>query len=179
MNNLKPFTRLLVPAALAGLMMTGIAHAGGTSYKYAPVVSSEPIYETQRRPVDREVCWEEQHYERAGGGSRSHTPTVVGAIIGGVVGNQFGGGNGKRAATAAGAVLGGSIGRDVGRRNQGSERYYPVVEEHCEIQRDYRSERVVTGYRVHYEYDNRIYETRTRHEPGDMIRVRVAVTPVG
>jgi outer membrane lipoprotein SlyB len=35
--------------------------------------------------------------------------TFGGALIGGVIGNQFGGGSGKTAATVLGAVLGGSI----------------------------------------------------------------------
>lgn len=40
------------------------------------------------------------------------TDSILGAIIGGVIGNQFGGGHGKDALTAAGALLGGSIGND-------------------------------------------------------------------
>jgi hypothetical protein len=45
-------------------------------------------------------------------GYRSYTPIIGGAIIGGLIGNQFGKGSGKTALTAAGVVLGGSIGRD-------------------------------------------------------------------
>jgi len=175
MNRLARFRFFLAPAAAAGLMISGLAQAGGVSYQYAPVISAEPVYETHNKPVNREVCWEERHYERESG-PRSHTSTVVGAIIGGAVGSRFGGGRGKVATTAAGAALGGSIGRDAGRHNR-SDRYYPVDQERCEIQRDYRTERVRTGYRVQYEYDGEVYETRTRHRPGDTIRVRVAVSP--
>ena len=41
--------------------------------------------------------------------------TVVGAIAGGVIGNQFGKGGGKVASTLAGAVVGGIVGNEIGR----------------------------------------------------------------
>ena len=42
----------------------------------------------------------------------------VGAVIGGLLGNQVGGGNGKTLATIAGAVVGGYIGNEVAKKNQ-------------------------------------------------------------
>ena len=42
----------------------------------------------------------------------------VGAVIGGLLGNQVGGGNGKTLATIAGAVGGGYVGNEVAKRNQ-------------------------------------------------------------
>jgi surface antigen len=41
--------------------------------------------------------------------------TVIGAITGGIIGNQFGKGSGKVAATMAGAVVGGIVGNEIGR----------------------------------------------------------------
>jgi len=41
--------------------------------------------------------------------------TVVGAIAGGLIGNQFGKGSGKVAATMAGAIIGGIVGNDIGK----------------------------------------------------------------
>lgn len=158
------------------LFLTGAVHAGGVQYQYAPVIRAVPQYETVRTPVDHEVCWEEQAWERDPSSHDSATPTIVGAIIGGVIGNQFGKGSGRRVATAAGAALGGSIGHDAG-RSKNPPRYYPVSHERCSVQRDWREEQVATGYRVTYEYDGHRYQTITRHHPGDTIRVRVAVTP--
>lgn len=169
------FARCLAAAALA--LGAGLAHAGGVHYQTVPVVEVEPRYSTTRTPVDRTVCWDETSYQRVGGSQRSATPTVVGAIIGGVIGNQFGGGSGNKAATVAGAALGGSIGRDAGRSNQPT-RYTPVTEERCTIQRDYQEQNVITGYRVAYLYEGQVHRTHMRHHPGDSIRVRVAVTPV-
>ena len=42
----------------------------------------------------------------------------VGAVIGGLLGNQVGGGNGKTLATIAGAVGGGYLGNEVAKKNQ-------------------------------------------------------------
>lgn len=166
-------TSLFIAAAL----IAGLAHAGGANYHYAEVVDVRPEYRDVRKPVDREVCWDDTSYERTRSASRSHTPTVVGAIIGGVIGNQFGGGSGKRAATVAGAALGGSIGRDAGRQSAGPDEYRKVTRETCQVQRSYVTESAISGYRVTYQYDGRIYRTHMKEHPGDRIRVRVDVSP--
>src|SRR5881394_2686195 len=41
--------------------------------------------------------------------------TAIGAITGGIIGNQFGKGSGKVASTLAGAVVGGIVGNEIGR----------------------------------------------------------------
>ena len=48
--------------------------------------------------------------------SKQDGGTVAGAVLGGIVGNQFGKGSGKVAATFAGAVIGGIVGNDIGRK---------------------------------------------------------------
>lgn len=49
--------------------------------------------------------------------------TLLGAGVGGFVGNQFGSGSGQVAATAGGAFLGGLIGNDLGRSYYSSRVY--------------------------------------------------------
>jgi outer membrane lipoprotein SlyB len=80
---------------------------------------------------------------------------VLGAIIGGALGNQVGKGDGRKAATIAGAVVGGLVGRDIdrndGRGGRGEEGlrltirmdrgYYQTVEIHGDM-RIYRGDRV-------------------------------------
>lgn len=165
--------------AVALIAASGLAVAGGAHYEYAPVVSVEPIHVTERVPVEREVCWQEQGYRdarpRHGG---SATGTIAGAIIGGVIGNQFGGGSGKKALTVAGAALGASVGHDAGRRDRRGYRH-PETFERCEIQVDYETRRYASGYRVEYEYNGEIFETRTERHPGDRIRLQVSARPVG
>jgi surface antigen len=48
--------------------------------------------------------------------TKQDSGTVVGAIAGGVIGNQFGKGPGKAVATVAGAVVGGIVGNEIGRQ---------------------------------------------------------------
>ena len=160
------------------LLASALANAGGpVFYEYAPVVDVEPVVHHERVPVDREVCWLERGYEVERRGPDSATGTIAGAIIGGVIGNQFGGGNGRRALTVAGAALGASVGNDVS-RNQRAEYRRPISYERCEIQRDYETRSYTSGYRVKYEYNGEIFETRTRTAPGDVIRLEVAARPI-
>ncbi|MCE3001470.1 MAG: glycine zipper 2TM domain-containing protein [Xanthomonadaceae bacterium] len=97
--------------------------------------------------VDR--IWYEGRRDRGTGGA------VLGAIIGGALGNQVGKGDGRKAATIAGAVVGGLVGRDIdrndGRGGRGEEGlrltirmdrgYYQTVEIHGDM-RIYRGDRV-------------------------------------
>lgn len=57
--------------------------------------------------------------------------TAIGAVAGGLLGNQVGGGNGKKVATVAGAVAGGAAGRHI-QGNQQSKNGDRVVERRCE-----------------------------------------------
>jgi len=163
---------LIMAATLAASSLT---LADSRDFEWARVVDVEPIREVQRTPIDREVCWDETAYVRER--RHSHTSTVVGAIIGGVIGNQFGSGSGRDAATAAGALLGGSIGHDAAKTRDG--RRYPVTREHCEIEREWRERTVDKGYRVTYEYAGRLHRTIMPYRPGDRIKVRVSVDPLG
>ena len=151
-------------------------HEQQGSYQYADVVGVEPIMEVIEIPVDERVCWNEKVYHDH---PRyvSGTPSILGSIIGGVVGNQFGGGHGRDLATAAGVILGGSVGRDIQHKKQ-RERSYIGTERRCETERSWRSEDRIVGYQVSYEYDGAVYQTRMDQPPGDQIKVRVSVSPV-
>lgn len=163
-----------LPAVSLFLSAAAFAQSPSVHYVYAPVIDYEPIYVTERVPVEREVCWQEHRHASHHGNSA--TGTIAGAIIGGVVGNQFGGGSGKTVLTAAGAALGASIGHDASRRHR---RGYPQSYRRCEIQVDYESRSYTSGYDVRYEYNGEVFETRTRSEPGDVIRLEVSARPVG
>jgi len=160
------------------VFFSGLAEAGNDHFIEVPVVDVRPEYRVERTPIEREVCWQEERYARVDRGRRSRTGTIFGAILGGVIGNQFGSGSGRRVATVAGAALGGSIGRDIDRQNEEPDVYRGVERERCRIESDYQKASVADGFRVTYEYAGRLYHTRTRHHPGQTLRIRVAVTPV-
>ena len=50
-----------------------------------------------------------------GGATKSDAGTIIGAVAGGVIGNQVGSGSGRVVATAIGAVVGGIVGNEIGR----------------------------------------------------------------
>jgi surface antigen len=78
-------------------------------------------------------------FSLAGCSNKEEAGTLTGAVVGGVIGNQFGKGGGKVAATFAGAVIGGiaeydawergTPGRPVRWRNPDNGRYGEIVPE--------------------------------------------------
>ena len=57
-----------------------------------------------------------------GGLTKQDAGIGIGALAGGVVGNQFGGGDGKVLATALGAVVGGIVGSEIGKSLDDNDR---------------------------------------------------------
>lgn len=147
------------------------AYASGqenVSYAYAQVTRVDPIYETIRTRVPEERC--DGQPIRDGGDPTGGT--VIGALVGAALGNQVGKGDGRKAATVAGAVVGGAIGRNVD-RNDGSG-----IRSGCRIVDVEREQRRVASYDVEYVHQGQTYMSRLPYDPGDRLRVRVAVTPV-
>lgn len=151
------------------------AVAGKRFYDKAKVVSATPIYETVQVSYPEEQCWKERVRHQGWGHEGSYTPVIAGAIVGGVVGNQFGGGRGRDALTVAGALLGASVGNDLATR--GRRGGYVRVERRCETVERYEEEEVLAGYRVKYRYHGKVFTTRTDTHPGKRIKVRVGVEP--
>lgn len=148
-------------------------------YDYAPVVRSEPIVRQVRVETPRRECWDDvrtvesrPHISEPAVGGR----TLLGSIIGGVIGHQFGSGRGRDAATIAGAAIGAGVGYDSARRVYGTREEEQVVQR-CQVRYDDEYEERIDGYRVTYEYNGREYTTRMPYDPGRQIRVRVAVAP--
>lgn len=152
-------------------------------YDYADVVSVEPLFRRVRTTVPRRECWDEEVSVRTRDRNRrsgsSLGSVIAGSVIGGVVGHQFGSGSGNDAATAVGAILGGAIASNRNNDNRGEStvRERVKVVERCETVRETREEERADGYRVTYVYAGNEYTTRTETDPGDKLRVRVAVTP--
>ncbi len=167
---------LLVAVVLGG---AGIAqaHERGGRYEYARVLSVEPAYESVKVPYEQEVCHQEREYHYTRRRSNA-APVILGAVLGGLVGNRIDGGYHRGAGTAIGAVVGGSIAHAATRDGRGGYRY-PVEHEYCETRVAYRYEERPAGYLVRYRYRGEIYETRTDYDPGERLRVRVEVSPAG
>jgi len=172
-------------AAAAGLALASGAaladdrYEGDGDYDYAPVVHVEPLRRQVRVSEPVRECWQETSNAPEGPFSSNHVgATLLGSAIGVALGNQVGHGRGKDVARVAGAVIGGAIGHNVSVERERQQygdggRSY----ERCDVRyRDSYEERI-DGYRVTYEYAGRQYVTRMPYDPGERIRVRVAVTP--
>lgn len=162
---------MLVGAVLGAVVVT----AGGafatyslvSGSNYAEVLAVKPVNETIKTP--REVCKDvtvtrqkpvKDQHKIAG--------TVLGAVAGGLLGNQVGGGNGKKIATVAGAAAGGYAGNKVqGNMQEGST--YTTTETRCNTVTD-TSEKLV-GYDVQYELDGKVSTVRMERDPGNRIPV--------
>lgn len=160
----------------ASVSMPALAGSDSTTYAWADVIEAEPVTRIIRRPVETEVCWQEEVY-RETPERRSKTPQIVGAILGGIIGNQFGGGSGQDVMTLAGATLGHSIAKDSQRRAH-PQKLYVSIEDRCGVNTEWRESRQVLGWDVTYKYQGDTYLTRMDKEPGDQIKIAVNIQPV-
>src|SRR5690606_14398682 len=154
----------------------GPSHA---EYQYARVVHVDPIVRQVRVEPPRRECWDEArsvdsrpHISDPNLGGRA----LLGRPTGGVSGRQFGSGRARGAATSSGARIGAGVGYDSAAKRYPHGGYEEVVQR-CDVRYEHAVEERIEGYRVTYEVNGRHYKTQLPYDPGDRIRVRVAVSP--
>ena len=176
------------------------ADASSPDYDYARVTHVEPQLRQLSISVPQRECRAETRYapaadpgygpgySRAGGGERPAAGgMILGGLIGAVIGHQFGYGPERAFGTVAGAVVGSAIGHDAAQRRDAGwdDRGYgdrggrPVESERCVTRYSERVDQRIDGYRVSYRYNGRNYQTDLPYDPGERLRVRVAVNPEG
>jgi len=162
---------MLVGLVAGGVIVTaGGAFAGYKSWEqnhYANVLSAELVTKEVKKP--RDECHDEQVVrQRQPKDEHRIAGTAIGAVVGGILGNQVGGGNGKTLATVAGAAGGGYAGNQIqGKMQKGDT--YTTTEQRCA--RVYDIEHVPNGYKVKYELNGRTSTVRMDHDPGSHIPV--------
>lgn len=155
----------------------GAADTGSSAdagVKYAKVISVDPVRSTVNNP--KQVCHDETVTQTAPPKDQHRIAgTAIGAVVGGLLGNQVGGGKGKTLATVAGAVGGGYAGN----RIQASKQQGQVtssVERKCDTVNN--SSTKIVGYDVRYQYNGVTRTVRMDHDPGDRVQVQEGVTAV-
>jgi len=151
-------------------------------YGWAAVLRVDPVYDdaaaAPAAAAAQQECWDEQVPVGAESGAaieggRRTVATMIGAVVGGLLGNQVGKGDGRRAATVAGAVAGGVVGNQVA-----AERPQYTTQRRCRPATGGSSgSRHVVGYDVEYRYRGEVFTSRLPYDPGDRMRVKVSVTP--
>lgn len=162
-------------ALLVLLVSSGLAQAEEYT-DVGRVISADPVYIIEQRPTQR--CWTESETvttttpkEKSLGGA------IIGGIAGGILGHQVGGGGGKDVATAVGAATGAIAGDRVDNQGSGTTQTTTRPVQRCETQ--YGEQRVLSGYRVTYQYMNRTFTTNLPGDPGANVNLRVNVQPEG
>nr|WP_280640203.1 glycine zipper 2TM domain-containing protein [Pseudomonas viridiflava] len=134
---------------------------------YADVLAVEPINQQIKTP--REVCKDVTVTRQAPVKDQHQiVGSVIGAVAGGLLGNQIGGGNGKKIATVAGAVGGGYAGNKVQEGMQERDTY-TTTQNRCTTVNDV-SDKVV-GYNVKYKLNEKVGQVRMERDPGNQIPV--------
>ena len=174
------------------------SRSSGPRSDYAQVLHVERVgdrYGNRYGSNLRQQCWNEQtnDYEDGyyrdgsgrlyrGDGHNNAGGTLLGAIIGGALGNQVGKGDGRKAATIGGAVIGGAIGNNVARNNDRNDNYDQYrdnsgVVRRCRTVSDNSGYQGASGYNVTYRYGGQTYRSMLNYNPGRTMRVTVDVRP--
>ena len=147
-----------VITAFALLSIGALASAQETG----KVISSVQLI--QQVSVPRQVCTQEQVAVQQ---NKSGAGAAMGAIAGGVLGNQVGGGSGRAAATALG-IFGGVI---LGNNIEGTPPPQTRNVQNCTTQNFLENR--VTGYNVTYEFNGKQYNVQLPRDPGPTIQLNV------
>lgn len=136
--------------------------------EFAEVLAVEAVTETTRTP--REECSDVVVNEQAPvKDSNRIAGTAIGAVAGGLIGNQIGGGSGRTVATVAGAAAGGYAGNRV-QKNLQEKNTVSRVETRCKTV--YDSQTKTIGYDVRYRLGDKEGQVRMEQKPGERIPVK-------
>jgi len=101
-----------------------------TSLALLLAVSTGASFAQTAQPQTRTVCEDVPVKQVNSSDTHRVAGTAIGAVAGGVLGNQVGGGKGKTLATVGGAVAGGVVGNQVQKAHQDNNATY-ATERRC------------------------------------------------
>lgn len=101
-----------------------------TTLAFALSICTGTVFAQTSAPQTRTVCEDVPVKQVNSSDTHRVAGTAIGAVAGGVVGNQIGGGKGKTLATVGGAVAGGVVGNQVQKAHQDNNATY-TTERRC------------------------------------------------
>ncbi len=162
---------------IAVASMLALAQANAHAFEaIANVVGVSPVTEQVNHPTQQ--CWTEQQQvsQAAPPPEHNYLGAIIGGVAGGLLGSQIGRGNGRVAGAAVGAGVGAVTGDVVANQNRGGGTITTTMPvQRCRQIDNFQA--VTTGYMVTYEYDGQRFSTRLPYNPGNQLKVNVAVTP--
>ena len=145
----------------------------GSFTDYATVTSVEKVYKQYMVEEPYQECYIKETLQNQGDGSA--TNEIMGAILGGAIGNQMGKGEGKEVMTLAGIVLGASMANDAEKANSTGQ--VVVSQEVCETKVKKSIEKRLSHYLVNIDYEGRDLSFTSKKRPyDDVIKVKVTVS---
>ena len=147
----------------------------GSFVDSATVTSVEKVFKQYRVDEPYQECYIKESVQSGGDGSA--TNELMGAVLGGAIGNKLGDGDGKDAMTIFGAFLGASLANDAEKAAAQANGTGNVVrQEVCENKVRQVIEKRLSHYRVTVDYDGREVSFSTNKRPyDDVIKVEVSV----
>lgn len=146
-------TRMITNPGTASLCIVLLsvtsASAGEMFFDEATVVDSQPVYETRRIPEQVQRCGHEEGWTAA-----QVNPALLGDA---------------RSTSANDDIV-------VALRSESSLRGSRQSTYRCRMVTQTAERRELSGYRVRFRYEGRIYERHMAEDPGELIRVRVRVS---
>lgn len=149
----------LISSALLATAGASFAQTA-TANAYGVIVSSTPV--VQQVTVPKQICTTTTvtYQQPSGGGA------LLGAVVGGAIGNQFGKGDGRAVATVIGALGGGIVGNQIEAQNQ-----YPTQQ--CRTENVFENRTV--AHTVVYDYAGQRYTVQMPAEGDFRPGVRLAL----
>jgi len=142
----------------------------------ANVVAVSPVTEQVNHPTQQ--CWTEQQQVTQVAPPPEHTylGAIIGGVAGGLLGAQIAHGNARVAGAAVGAGVGAVTGDVIANQNKGGGTITTTAPvQRCRQVDNFQT--VTTGYMVTYEYAGQRFSARLPYNPGNQLKVNVAVTP--
>lgn len=163
-------------AVALSVAVVSSAEAGRLNVTQGEVLSSYPITKNVSERYPEQVCntVSVPVYTRQPS-TASSSDVFVGAIFGGLLGNQVGGGSGKDAATILGAIVGADM---VNKKAQGGRNITSYQEEtYCEVKYKYRDVQQVFGYDTSILIYNEIqvFQTNTQYQSGTFLSIGLSL----
>ena len=146
----------------------------GSFVDSATVTSVEKVFKQYRVDEPYQECYIKETVQSGDG---SATNELMGAVLGGAIGNKLGDGDGKDAMTIFGAFLGASLANDAEKAAAQANGTGTVIsQEVCENKVRQVIEKRLSHYRVTVDYDGREVSFSSKKRPyDDVIKVEVSV----
>jgi len=145
----------------------------GSFIDSASVVSVDKVYKQVRVEEPYQECYIKETVQNNGDGSA--TNELMGAVIGGAIGNKLGKGDGNDAMTLFGALMGASIANDA-EKAAGNGKQTIVSQEVCEKKVRQRIEKRLSHYNITVDYNGTEVSFSSKRRPyDDVIKVEVTV----